>query len=394
MDRFPITGKINDWLIVDSDDEEKISVDVDGASKLLPIKIVSTLFDSLFLDMAKPDQVMKNLSSQNKLGDSLAGGSLYETRISKPWFSNNRHFSSISANVHGSVVNTSDRHVLDCIIAIGKMFPQELVRNQTLGNVINHYVKVENKHSPDSMIYDHDKASYETKLSFHKHVFSDRYYYYCVDLAKLLPMIPLSMHHQSRKTLKERLDRLGLTEFRVQFLDKAGENISANNEIKFKLLEPTYYTFANMAAVKSQKSQVKEEYFTHMIVGVGAGYIKSLNLDSTINRKKFIDTFGGLSNKANVLDFIKWLHINKTSYIVNKSVKDFIRAYYETKAYTGSVYITTKVNKTLLEMSLPHHRSIIENCLDCYLHCHYNDKDKLVDITLTQRKQSLDFKDN
>lgn len=381
MDQYPVHD-VGEWMLVDTEDEE-MKLDISVSSKCLPIKVVSTLFDALFLDGNANKKIASDLHTQDKVSDVITGGAIYGTEIQKPWFSANRPFTSIAADVYGSIVDTSDRHVLDSIIAIGKMLPQELVRNQTLGNIIEYYVTLENKRNPNSFNFDNAFSCSETKAKFNEYVFSNNYFYYCVEIDKLFPLIPLANNTPNRATFRKRLDRLGLTEFRLKFLNDDGEDAYPGTEPKFKLLENFHYPFTNLVGRERQKRQLKSDFYTHLIVGVGAGYIKSLRMDSTVNRKKFISSFAGLTNKGNLLDFVKWLHSNKTSFIVKKSIKAFIREYYQTKAYQGSEYITSKVNSTLREFTDPDMREVIEDCLNCRLNLIYNQRgNKVTDVKL------------
>lgn len=386
MDQYPVPD-IGEWMLVDTEDEE-MNLDISVSSKCLPIKVVSTLFDALFLDGNVNKKIAQDLTNQDKVTDVITGGAIYGTEIQKPWFNANRPFASIAADVYGSIVDTSDRHVLDSIIAIGKMLPQELVRNQTLGNIIEYYVTLENKRNPGSFNFDNSFSCTETKAKFNEYVFSNNYFYYCVDIDKLFPLIPIANNNPNRSTFRKRLNRLGLTEFRLKFLNEEGEDAYPGTEPKFKLLENFFYPFTNLAGRERQRNQLKSDFYTHLIVGVGAGYIKSLRMDSTVNRKKFISTFAGLTNKGNLLDFVKWLHSNKTSFIVKKSIKTFIKEYYQTKAYQGTEYITSKVNGTLREFAAPGTKEIIEDCLNCRVKLIYNDRGtKVIDVSLEPREQ-------
>ena len=225
MDQYPVSD-IGEWMLVDTEDE--MSIDISVSSKCLPIKVVSTLFDALFLDGNVNKKIAQDLTNQDRVTDVITGGAIYGTEIQKPWFNSNRPFASIAADVYGSIVDTSDRHVLDSIIAIGKMLPQELVRNQTLGNVIEYYVTLENKRNPGSFNFDHSFSCSETKAKFNEYVFSNNYFYYCVDIDKLFPLIPIANNNPNRSTFRKRLNRLGLTEFRLKFLNEDGEDVSVS----------------------------------------------------------------------------------------------------------------------------------------------------------------------
>lgn len=72
---------------------------------------------------------------------------------------------------------------------------------------------------------------------------------------------------------------------------------------------------------------------------------------------------------------------------MKKSIKTFIREYYQTKAYQGTEYITSKVNGTLREFSAPGTRAIIEECLNCRVKLIYNDRgNKVIDVSLEPRE--------
>jgi len=387
MGKHPVP-EIEEWIIVD--EEEGIPIDLSVAGQYLPKKIVSTLFDSLFLDGNYNKKIGQQLTEQDKVSDAISGGALYGTRIQKPWFGTKKlPFYSLDANVHGAVVNTSDRHILDSIIATGRMFDQELVSNNTLGTIIKYHENLCNRKNPGSTIYDLDYACIETKMALHNKVFSDQYFYFLVEVEKLFPMIPIAVNPPNRKKFRERLNRLGLTEFRVTFFDEEDKDLYPNSNPKFKLLEPAFYPFTNLAGKQRQKKQIKDNYFTHLIVGVGAGYIKSLSQNSTVNRKKFIASFAGITNKGNLLDFVKWLHSNRPTYIVNKSIKEFIKDYYQTKAYRGNTYITSKVNTTFKEFIAESNREAIEECLNCqFCDFEYNNKGQTSDVRLVMKESN------
>lgn len=348
----------------------------------LPQKVVSTLFDSLFLDGNKTKLIAKQLTaSEQAVHDVITGGAIYGTTISKPWFGKQEiPFHSIRAGVHGSIVNAADRHVLDCLIAIGQHLPPEVLRDKTLNFAIDYYAAYANKQVADSFQFDQSFCSYETSANlFNNNVFNNQHYYYMVDVDKLLGAIPLKVKPENKRRLLDRLDRLGLTEFRLEFIDSEENSLGRG---KFKLLEPVYYPILNLAKVKRQRKQLKPESFTHILVGVARGYIKSLHQHATINKGALISQFAGLSSRANLQDFCKWLYSNKRSYIQNKSLKDFIKEYYTAKAYTGGTYITTKVNTTFRELILPEQIPIIEDCFNCQLIIKYKENGKPADAVM------------
>ena len=363
--------EIEDWIVV-LDDDSNIT---EKASRYLPRKVVSTLFDTLFLDGNYSARIIEQLESEDKVLVALSGGAIYSTRIIKPFFNlDTTPYKSIIASVHGAMVNTSDRHLLDCIIAVGMMLPNEIIGHETLQMAIEYYVKYQNKHNPGSIIYEHEYSGMSTKMHYRQKVFSDQYVYFVVDVRDLCDLYPLKYGVSSKISIKTRLDKLGLTEFRLTFLDKNDKNLMPGSTPKFKLLEPSYYTFVNMNGLSRQRKQLNENSYTHLIVGVGAGYIKSLQMHSTIKRKIFIEKYAGLTNKRNVLDFIKTISSHKPTFILNKSIKDFLRAYYEEKAVTGNVSISTKINSTFKELMSDGQRTLIEECLHCRIEPQYSDK--------------------
>lgn len=348
---------------------EPNDVDMDWLVKHVPERVVSTLFDSLFLDGNSSKTIAKELRTNESVLDAISGGALYGTTISKPWFKE-LPFSSIAAYVHGSVVNQIDRHLLDCIIAVGHMLPAQILNNGELGYVIDYYGKYLNKQQPGSFSFDYDLNPLTTRAAFSKKVFSEQYIYYCVEVDELFPLIPYTISMTTKRTFKERLDALGLTEFRLKFLDDAGDQITV---AKMKLIEPVFYPFNNMAKYSRQKTQLTEDSYSHVIVGIASGYIKSLYQHSTLTRTVFKQV-AGITGKCNLQDFVKWLYPNKRSYIAHKSMKSFIKQYYEDKAHQGRTYITTKVNRTFNQMIDPSVKPLVENALGGVLEVQFNEK--------------------
>ncbi|MUJ20367.1 hypothetical protein [Aliivibrio fischeri] len=334
----------------------------------LPVNIATTIFDSLFLSGNRVTKDVATRLSQktNGVADAISGGALYGNKITKPWWNagdkpvNARPFHSIQAEVFGSVVNTTDRHLLDSIIAVGKHLPSSFMRQATLEEILQYWLVAETKKG-NKVNYEYEHLSVSAKMNFKKNVSSDLYYYYIVGIEPLFTMLDIGLGKQNRLRLKNRIDRLGLSEFRVKFLDENDNDIRPGQAAKFKLLEPSYYTFVNTESIRN-RSQLNEDSFTHLIVGVGSAYIKSLKNDSTINRKKFIKHYVGITNKANVLDFFKTLNTHQANFLVGKSLKKQIKHYYEQKAESGSLYITTKINKTFNEIIQPLNIRKMEEC--------------------------------
>ena len=359
--------------------------DLDAENAMLPNKVVSTIFDSLFLS---GNRIVKDLSeriaSNNDVERVINGGPIYSDLITKPWWNkgrelNNRPFHSINAQVYGSVVNVADRHVLDCIIALGKYIPEELARQAKLEDVLNYWIKTEKKKGIEAT-YDYELLSILAKQNFKRNVFSDLYVYYIVEVKSLVKLLGVALNKPNRLKLIERIDRLGLAEFRVQFLDENGNDIRVGQTAKFKLLDPNHYTFVNINSIRN-KTNLTSQSFTHIVVGVGTGYIKSLRSDATINRKKFITNFVGVPQAANVTDLFKYLNTHKSSFLAGKSLKKQITIYYNQKAEQGSQKITTKVNKTFIEFIKPVTINKLEECLGLSLDLIIDDKGRVTDAT-------------
>jgi hypothetical protein len=125
---------------------------------------------------------------------------------------------------------------------------------------------------------------------------------------------------------------------------------------------------------------------------VSKAYIHSLKQHSAIGRKELVSNFAGITTKANLQDFVKWLFSNQTSYIKSKSIKKFITKYYEEKAYAGKTYITTKVNATFTEFIAADHVLLLEKSFGCTLWPERDKKNKVVDASLTFKSKVLEHR--
>lgn len=384
---------IDDEIEIDSDDE---------SFRYLPTRVVSTMWDSLFLDGNSTKMLAQDIESQHRTEQFLATGYLYQARISKPYWADRGRYSAIQAYVYNSTVNTADRHVLDSIITVGRLLPREVVKNSTLRQVIEYWQRIENRdcESKPNVIYSHEYSSMQTKMDFDKSPFNDKYFYYIVNVKMLCDMIGIQPNHNNRKTLLQRLTRIADSRFEVEFLDDRNNVINTGPRPMFKLVESNFYTFTNLVGIRN-RTNLSEWSFTNILVGIGEGYFKSLKMDSSFSRSKFIHTFAGVQDKANVVDFLKWCTPHKPSYVKNNKVKKLLKQYYVQKARPTSDEetdrqvkqpgrpISSKVNSTLNALVQEEYRMSIQQCLNMGLVIERSEKGKVVDA----RFVSLDERD-
>lgn len=308
----------------------------------------TTLIDTIFIPSKRvPKDLLDQMAEdKDKLNEQLlANLPLLQTVISQPYWTegkNKRPFDSLSIQVFASVCLADDRHCLESIIACSAMYRD--LSTKTLRQAI--------KWSKINFELNHLNSQHHSQLDMN--IFTSIYDYYLVDISTLCSTLGIANAKPNKLTIMQRLRRLGLMEVLIEPMNK-GQAVDKARR-RFNLVDSrAIIPLLCLDSVKS-KSQVTDDTFTHLIVGVDRGFSKSLEKEGAISRNRFLEVYPGL--KANgVTDFMKYLDSHHYSYLNGKFLKTIVEDYLNRKVRVTQKHQTVLVNNLIAEVL--NHRDLL-----------------------------------
>ena len=301
----------------------------------------TTLIDTIFIPSKRvPKELLDQfVSDRDALNDAmLANIPLLQHTVKQPYWktgANQREFDAVTIQAFAAVCLSEDRHCLELIVASSAMYRD--LSAKTLRQAI--------QAADDNFELEMLSEQYRRQLD--QKIFTSIYDYYLVDLSKLCRLLNISNQKKNRLKIQERLRRLGLMELVLQ-PEKDGQPIHKRRH-SFHLVDGrTLIPLLCLDRVRS-KSQIADDTFTHMIVGVDKSFTASLKPEGAIPRKRFLDVYPRIAGNQ-ATDFLKYLDTHSISYLHGKELKVIVSDYISRKAKLPKKYLTTQIRSITNEV--------------------------------------------
>lgn len=195
-------------------------------------------------------------------------------------------------------------------------------------------------------------ASLESMPLQHKNlldtkIFSGVFDYFLCDFSKLFEFLDLKNQKANKITTLNRLVRLSQMLLVLDY-EKDGK-VLPQYHTRMKLVDHNYIPFLVPDGIKN-KSSIKPDTITHIIVGVHKTFTASLRQEGAISRKRFLKVYPQLAGKHSVTDFCKYLDAHKRSYVHGKYLSQLVADYYRNKVRVSKQHLSRHINNTMNEV--------------------------------------------
>lgn len=297
--------------------------------------VASTLFDKLFIPSKTiPKELIKRIAEDRELLEQqlLANEPLIKTTVEQPYWSkgqSQRDFDEVSIEVYGSICLADDRHLLDIIIAHGSMINNaDHYTLRQAGELCN--LKVNWENYPD-------QSEIDEKLS-------NKGCYFHVTFKKLFEASNLTNVKPNRESVLKRLHRLSMMQLFLRF-HKQGQEVP-NRSAKVSIVGRDFHALQDPTQIRNKKS-ITANTVTDLIVNVSSFYVKTLDNDGQISRKRFLNNYTSLNGKNGVVDFLKYIDSHKRSFIHDKYLSELVEDYYSGKMSLFGMNKNFKIKQTI-----------------------------------------------
>lgn len=284
--------------------------------------VSSSMFDKIFIMGNRvPKELITNITSSPEKAEQylLATTPLYQTVIEKPyWNEKSRGFNSINVDIYGAVCLADDRHLLDVIIAHGNMIND--ASKYTLRQVAEGVGLKE-------VIWDHVPQDAIDRKLVNRGIF---FHIPFNDICHGMKLVP---QKQNRAKIIERLRRLSLMQLSLTPVLN-GQPIH-EKAAYISLIDKEFYTLLDKSKIRNHT--YNEETQTDLIVSISEYYMKSLNHEGMISRKRLKNHYVELVGKTSIEDFYKFLDSHKRTFIHGKLLSNLLDMYFDNKMTTFGI---------------------------------------------------------
>lgn len=325
-------------------------------------KISSTLFDVAFLThkhtISVDENLFLNLTPEDIRLIATGQKPWAETIVEKPywvdgskyWEGGQAHYTKLKMGIFNSIPTTDDRHILDACIAYGEPIDKDTINHKTLRDVLwgwEDFVQKREKKKATSESDDRDDAYKKThlpqcipfdNLSLNvkgtysnlddNSMFRRKYQYIFVNLAEITRLQGQRTCLSNKNKTLEALQRLTNTKFRIT--PSTSDYFDMDKAIDIDLLDDQIIAFCDLNSCQNRKN-VSPKTKTHIIIGISRAYHDSLARDASIPRDILMQRYIGLKNKANRVDFMKYLESNADGFFAGYDLNKVIQKYMDNK---------------------------------------------------------------
>jgi len=323
-------------LITDIDEFDYIDADFLAEARSSQL-VASTMFDKIFIPSKRiPKEMLSKIADDKNLLEQqlLANLPLFETIIEQPYWAkgeNKRFFDQINCEVYGAICLADDRHLLDTIIAHGAMINN--ASKYTLRQIAELSRIEVNWHCYPN------QSEIDTPLKNHGT-------YFHIPFKNICKAMSLTNSKPNRDAILQRLRRLSLMQLFLTF--HKDEQAIPSRSAKISLVDRDFYSLQVPKGIRNQKS-ITNDTVTDLVVNISSFYVKSLDSDGQISRKRFLNNYVFLNGKNGIVDFLKFIDSHKRSYIHGKYLSVLVTDYYSGKM---SMFGMNKNHKILTTMRL------------------------------------------
>jgi|TARA_B110000196_G_scaffold320344_2_gene342134 hypothetical protein len=289
--------------------------------------VVSNAFDQLFIPGNRiPKKILELMADADHAEQTLLlNEPLIQSFIEKPFWKSKR----LAIEVLGTVCLTADRSLLDNVIAHGTLINN--AEKYTLRQICEH---------PELNMKQIDWGAYKNQARIDKPLSNSGIYFH-VPTSVLARASKKKLQKSFRNSMMAKLRRLRNMELRVT-PEIDGELLThKTNEIH--LLGHDYHVLLDLSKMKGNDHN--SDTFTDLIVNVDETYLRSIQEDGNISRKRVKHAYPHLVGPNSIEDFYKLIDSHKRSYIHDKSLSEFIVTYFDSKLTTFGINRSFKLKQ-------------------------------------------------
>lgn len=293
--------------------------------------VSSTMFSSIFLSSNRvPVEILEKLANKDFAEATLTGKiPIASTEIARPyWNEKSRGYTSMLVDVYGSICLAADRHLLDVIIASGNMILdasnftlREAAEGVGLKNVAWEYVNQDLIDAP----------------------LLNRGVYMHISFKDITSNLKIQNLKKNRDRILEQLRRLSTMRLEITPVLEDGPRKVSGNGFAFSLIDKDYFCLLDLSKIRNNK--FNEDTVTDLLVSVSPYYIKSLDKDGTISRRRLKNHYKHLVGPNNIEDFYKFLDSNSRKFIHGKYLSSLTETYFDQKMSHFGVNRSYKLRK-------------------------------------------------
>jgi hypothetical protein len=341
--------------------------------------VVSSMFEKIFIPSKRaPAEIVERFSAnREELAKALqAEIPLTSTILEKPYWGkgkNVREFDQVKCDIFGAICLADDRHLLDSIIAHGALIEDadKLTLRQVteLAGIVVDWNNYLNKPAIDSPLL-------------------NRGIYFHVRIKDLCVSMGVKNEKRNREQFITRLNRLSLMALKLEFY-KDGESLNSGQPVQIRFVDHEIHKLLVPSSVKNKKT-INSETFTDIIVNVNSYYVKTLEMEGQISRKRFLETYSELSsqtgNQHSFLDFLKFLDSHDKEFLSKKTILELIGKYFDDKISLYGMNRSYKI-KAMYKM-VEENKELIYEFFGFLLILFYNPKTSSEDFRMELKREA------
>jgi hypothetical protein len=292
--------------------------------------VSSTMFDSIFIMGNRiPKELIDSFVSSPEEIEKLITGTvpIFQTNLQRNWWKENeRGYSSLNVDIYGAICLADDRHLLDVIIAHGTMINdaskytlRQVSEGLGLQDVAWEHL---NPDVPDINLL-------------------NRGIYFHISFKDIFRGMGIKSLKKNREKIMERLSRLSIMHL---VLTPVLNGNTINDKAKaFSLIDKEYFALLDKKEIRN--GIFKNGTYTDLIVNISEYYVSSLSDDGKISRKRLKNHYVHLVGRNNIEDLYKSFDVDHRTYLHGKTLKFFIKRYFDSKMSLFGINKNFKLNQ-------------------------------------------------
>tara|TARA_R110001583_G_scaffold85368_2_gene223694 strand:- start:9767 stop:10873 length:1107 start_codon:yes stop_codon:yes gene_type:complete len=289
--------------------------------------VVSNAFDQVFVLGNRIPKAILGLMSNADYAEQtlLLNEPLITDYISKPFWKNKR----LLIEVLGTICLTMDRTLIDTIIAHGTLINN--ADRYTLRQICEH---------EELGMQRIDWGAYKSQAKIDTRLSNNGIYFH-VPMGVIAKAMNRQLQKSFRKSVLDRLRRLRNMELRITPEVDGVLLTQKTNEIH--LLGHDYHTLLDTSKMKN--GVYDQNTFTDLVVNVDETYLRSIQDDGNISRKRVKHAYPHLVGPNSIEDFYRLLDSHNRAFIHNKSLTDLVVNYFDSKLGSYGINRSYKLKK-------------------------------------------------
>ena len=291
------------------------------------VPVVSNALDQVFvLGNRIPREILDLMADADYAEQTLLlNEPLISDYVSKPFWKNKR----LLIEVLGTVCLTMDRTLLDTIIAHGTLINK--ADQYTLRQICEH---------EELGMKNIDWDAYKNQSRIDAFLANSGIYFH-VPMSVVAKAMNRQLQKSFRKSIMDRLRRLRNMELRLT--PEIDGELLTHKTNGIHLLGNDYHAILDVSKMKN--GAYNHETYTDLVVNIDETYLRSIEEDGNITRKRVKHAYPHLVGPNSIEDFYRLLDSHKRSFIHDKSLSGLVVNYFDSKLGSYGINRSYKLKK-------------------------------------------------